>query len=420
VVPPNPNLQAMRNGADLTDWIITFQGYTGDAPAHSLERWRQTSSEAWLVAALSAAGGTSQSAPALVAAARSLTPASSAYPTGAYHAVRLLVETGQNDTARAMLDDLLPRARKEWPPSALNAVLAERAALARNLAEFASFSLRHPALVALDIDARELPGEVVEVASDKTTRRLPRVQDTAAMLAEDAAEVINRAMSLPLLLDLAESPVYPAGWQETIGQAAWMRAVVLQAPDLATRAARLAAREGATPAAVKLKTLAEAYLAAAADVDRRFAAVFAALRNPGLSPLVRAGLPRRTPMDQIDPYRDNWWCAEPSSSGGDGTMPAAAPAGTFPAQDQRAAAQAEGAKLKAAGPAPNYLARQVLDYARTHPADARVPEALALAVRATRFGCTDKETTKWSKAAFTLLHQKYPTTEWAKGTKYYY
>ena len=55
-----------------------------------------------------------------------------------------------------------------------------------------------------------------------------------------------------------------------------------------------------------------------------------------------------------------------------------------------------------------------------HPKDPRVPEALHLAVRATRVGCTDVGSSAESKAAFQLLHRQYPQSEWAKNTKYYF
>ena len=48
------------------------------------------------------------------------------------------------------------------------------------------------------------------------------------------------------------------------------------------------------------------------------------------------------------------------------------------------------------------------------------PEALHLAVMTTRYSCTDKDTARWSKAAFDLLHKKYPTSPWAKKTPYWF
>jgi hypothetical protein len=48
-------------------------------------------------------------------------------------------------------------------------------------------------------------------------------------------------------------------------------------------------------------------------------------------------------------------------------------------------------------------------------------EALALAVKTTRYGCySDGEHGAYSKAAWTLLHQRFGDTEWARRTKYWF
>ena len=88
------------------------------------------------------------------------------------------------------------------------------------------------------------------------------------------------------------------------------------------------------------------------------------------------------------------------------------------------ATQAAGARqlaaVQALGTAPNYLCRIAIEWTEANPNDPRSPEALHLAVRSTRYGCTDKETGRWSKAAFDLLHRRYPNTTWAKATKYWF
>ena len=78
------------------------------------------------------------------------------------------------------------------------------------------------------------------------------------------------------------------------------------------------------------------------------------------------------------------------------------------------------AALQALGTAPNYLCRIAIEWTEKNPADPRAPEALHLAVRSTRYGCTDKETGRWSKAAYDLLHRRYPNTAWARNTKYWF
>jgi len=92
----------------------------------------------------------------------------------------------------------------------------------------------------------------------------------------------------------------------------------------------------------------------------------------------------------------------------------------FLSQADLTEAQKDVAELQKAAVAPNFLNREVLTYAELHPEDERVPQALHLGVRATRYGCTDSETTRWSEKSFRLLHQRYPKSEWAEKTKYHY
>jgi outer membrane protein assembly factor BamD (BamD/ComL family) len=93
---------------------------------------------------------------------------------------------------------------------------------------------------------------------------------------------------------------------------------------------------------------------------------------------------------------------------------------TFLADADKTQVHQEQEKLADVGFALNYLTSEVLAYAKQHPDDSRVPQALYLAVRATRYGCTSPDTTYLSQAAFKLLHERYPKSEWAEKTKYHY
>jgi hypothetical protein len=158
--------------------------------------------------------------------------------------------------------------------------------------------------------------------------------------------------------------------------------------------------------------------------------LYAWLKIPGIEPVVDAGIGRNMPLNQQDSYRDNWWCgatfgpstetvAEDKEETASFTKSSIS-SPLFLNEAQHQAGTKEWAKLKSLGAMPNYLSKQVIQWATKNPTDKRVPEALHLAVNATRYGCTDKETGRWSKAAFDLLHQKYPNTTWAKKTKYWF
>jgi hypothetical protein len=175
----------------------------------------------------------------------------------------------------------------------------------------------------------------------------------------------------------------------------------------------------------------EPFRTAPNDAAKRFAGILIILQNPGLKPFAREGYLRTETLGVIDSYRDNWWCPlNEANWGGTSGMDAfgkplpdpdaETSSLTWLTESQKSAASLEWKKLAALGTAPDYLAAQVLDRARQDLRDPFIPQALHLAVRATRFGCTDKETSALSKEAFDYLHKHYPESEWATQTKYYY
>jgi hypothetical protein len=44
---------------------------------------------------------------------------------------------------------------------------------------------------------------------------------------------------------------------------------------------------------------------------------------------------------------------------------------------------------------------------------------LHLVVRARRYGCTEPSGENYSKAAYDLLHKRYPSSEWTKKTYWF-
>ena len=68
----------------------------------------------------------------------------------------------------------------------------------------------------------------------------------------------------------------------------------------------------------------------------------------------------------------------------------------------------------------DYLCSETLAWAKVHPDDTRVPQALYLAVEATHYSAWQNSGNEWSKQAFTLLHSRYPASPWTAKTKYWY
>jgi hypothetical protein len=60
----------------------------------------------------------------------------------------------------------------------------------------------------------------------------------------------------------------------------------------------------------------------------------------------------------------------------------------------------------------------VLDWAKAHDDDPRVPEALHLVVRLTQYG--DAGNSGVSRRAYNLLRTSYPNNSWTKKTPFWY
>ncbi len=413
---------ATANGADLSDWLVTFQSPSPDAKAHALEQWQQKQSAAWLIASISKADGKDASAAALMSAALDLPANSPAYLTATFHRLRLQDERGDRDAVEDELAALLAKPEVQANFSARNALLAFRMRLAGNLDGALFSALRAPAVVTY--------GDPLADAG------APARDFSKNMLDVDGAWMFTRALPLSLLADVSRNDKLPEALRRQVAQAAWVRAVVLN--DDQTLRDLLPAVEQLSP---ELKDSLEMVNAGATPEDRRFRATLTILRFPGLRPYVRAGVERQEPVGKMDDYRDNWWCAlaaGPQSgewnyrSGR--SADSRAPASLLDAQTEAATnflsaaekeqAQAQSAQLDASPGGTTFLARGVLDWANSHADDPLVPEALHRVVQATHLGCessdTDKSLSQVSRQAFDLLHQRYPASPWTKKTSVWY
>jgi TolA-binding protein len=394
---------------DLTDWLLTFQGRGASSRDHAYQRWQATSSLPWLVAAIATLPSSDAGAADLLSAAAKVKPDSPAYPTVAFHSTRLLADSGRDDQARDTLDALLSKNRAPLTASARNLFLAERMKLARDLDEFLRDAPRVSVGMAYDGDL-EPPG--------------PKFVPLPFFDA-DSAFILTEKLPLSMLAEAATSPRLPLRLRREVALASWTRAILLEEHATATALA---------PTLVALEPLLKSdfsrYLAANNPEDRRFAAAFAMLRNPGLGPAVRPNLLRAVSVDSRGDFpTDNWWCKLGQSP--EAPMEYNPPlqlvypkrrieSVAFLDEAGRQQAAKEWDRLSSLLPAANYLGGEAIAYARAHPDDPRVPEALYRVVRATRYGCTDDDTGKVSKEAFDLLHERYPKSPWTEKTPYWF
>jgi hypothetical protein len=394
---------------DLADWLLTFRGQRVASLEHAYQKWRANSSLPWLVAAIATTPSGDAGAADLLSAAANVKPDSPAYPTVAFHSVRLLADSGHEDEARDRLDTLLLKDSAHLTASARNLFLAERMKLARNLDEFLRDAPRFSIGTAYDGDL-EPPGP----------KFVPEPFFDA-----DSALILNEKLPLRVLVEAAASPRLPPRLRREVALASWTRAILLEDSPTAGKL---------VPTVVALEPLLKSdlsrYLAANNPEDRGFAAAFATLRNPGLNPAVRPNLLREMSVDSRgDLTADNWWCRLGQNP--EGPLHDNPPlllvypkrriesVAFLDAASQQQAAK-EWDRLSSLPPAASLLGAQAIAYSRAHPDDPRVPEALYRVVRATRYGCTDDSTGKFSKEAFDLLHARYPKSPWTEKTPYWF
>ena len=412
-VPP-----AVLHDDALTDWIVAFQANGAEALDHSLARWEATSSAPWLIAALAKIDPKNEKASALQRAAAKIPPSSPAFLSAAFYSVRLDIAAGRTADARTKLDDLLQKHRSSFSLSSLNSLLQQRLLVSTSLDDFLASAQRLPAGLSWNEDGREIPAEAEEVSSENASLQGKSLFDS------DASKILNRRMPLALLSEAAGNKRLPENLRRDVTQAAWLRSVLLG--NHASAGALVPTLSTMVPALIPLLN---EYTSTREPDAKTFSAIYAWLKFPGLEPVVDTGVGRLTPLNEQDSYRDNWWCsaalAEQEASDTEEKTPQSGRAAdiaspSFLTAAQRATAEKEYATLSALGAAPNYLCRQVIEWATKHPRDPRVPEALHLAVKTTRYSCTDKQTGKWSKAAYDFLHRRYPDNAWTKKTPYWF
>jgi hypothetical protein len=410
-----------RQAGELTDWIFTVQSKDKEAYTHALEKWQATKNTAWLVVGLMKAGADSPDVAKLIEAGKTIDKTSAAFLTATYHAVRLQIAQGQADEARKTLDALL-KDSATMNASAINLLLSERLSLAQDLNEFVKFSQRHAVIFAYDEDEYQLVDvSAPPKAGEEDYNKNERSWSKRTMFDSDAARIMNTSMPLSVLKKLALHSDLPDYLRSSVVMSAWVRAVLLDeektAQELAPELAKLIP---------ELKNLIPDYNKAKAGKAKTYEAVFIMLKNPAMRPLVNQGTGRQATFSAIENYRDNWWCdsneyslydndASRNNTDTSVTVP------VFLSKEQIAQAKNENARIKKlALSGSNFLAGKAGEWAEFAPKEKRLPEALALAVRATRYGCQNCDTGKISKDAFDILKDRFGSSEWKKKTPYWF
>lgn len=412
---------------DLTDWLFTYQIEDDEAYLYSLSKFRQTSSDIWLMTAISKAKANSAELKSLIEAAGRVNRSSPGYPTIAYNTARIYLEQGKTAEARKLLDEVLDS--EGLTVSARNRFLQLRLKLAATLEDFIKFSLRKP--FAFDFDGQT--GTVQEIIAEqktwydpanetKTREEYDREVDERwanellwqdrQMFDDATIDAINNHFPLAVLMQMESSPALPDYLRDKFALPIFTRALLLG--DAVTL-------KKIAPQIIKdhpeLETQVNGVLNAKTPGAIQNASLFLVLKNPMLSPYVEGGLGKGD--NEMNTWDGNdWWCTPYEGETGD--VPSEFVPGlnfkpAFLTSAQSATARLERNKLKGLGDAPQYLGDKVMAWAKRSPLDRRVPESLYIVWEAngwTKYGCGNNE--ELQTQIGDLLKRRYPGSEWAK------
>jgi hypothetical protein len=418
---------------DLTDWILTLQTTDASAYRHALERWRNTESRAWLVAALIKAEKSSPNIARLITDAEKVARDAPEFPSVAYQLARLQIAWGKKETARNLIDEVLSTSSDSLPVSAKNQFLELRAQLAGDVSQFLKYSQRTPVAFYDPEDGRfgslrellqiakaswneEYAGETKEEyeqgMEDLYKDRLP--WDGRSLFDDEAVDILNWHFSLQSLIDAAHDQSLPDHLRRQLTLAAWTRAILFQRHELAIKIAPEVMKT-----APEMASLLDKYTRAK-PAERDHEALFILLKFPNLSPFLATGLPSFDTAEDLDYYfESSWWCrlatTEYNDEGHEVAKVVRRP--DFLNPKGLEAAATERKKLDEIGDGKGYLGKLVLQWARVSPRDPRIPESLFIAFKANesyKYGCGGWEHDEdVQRELADLLSHRYPTSPWA-------
>src|SRR6185503_2864127 len=238
--------------------------------------------------------------------------------------------------------------------------------------------------------------------------------DDRVILDDRTVEILNWHFPVQVLRDAGRDAALPDYLRRQVMLAAWTRAVLLKKDDLAEEVTA-----DIITLAPDLAALFQSYAKARTPGERQAAALYLLLKQPSLSPFISGGLPVTATAEKLDYwFESSWWCppSETDYDDNGNEMPKVVLKPGFLTSVQAAAAARERAELIATGDGKRYLGKRVLEWAKSSPADERLPEALFIAARANgqyKYGCNSWEfENDMKKKLETLLRERYPNSSW--------
>ena len=403
-------LQRVQPIDATSDYETWFRQATEPRPGVTTQQWRDDRSRAWLYLALAQANAQWDASilREVLDEADDMPPNTPGHFNMLLHRIRIHGLLGDDAIGLGLAEDAL---RGTLRKSQVNQLHIAAARIASNWADYfrwaplKALSLSWPDELALGLGAN----------FNRITRDTP-------LFAKETTALLNDFFTPSMILEVIDAPALGDYLRGRMAIAGWTKAMLVG--DL-NAAFVLADRVGAT-----VPNLASEFRAFQQADDKHFEAARIILDHPAISPWIRPGegriqrhasATRPAPDNIAIGARDtNWWCARPEDPGHDQRLddmlrdPRFAHYSTGELGDTRRVAKARTtAATTSFGP-------HVLRYAREHLDDPRIPRTLHRLVFATRHACHWQAPGSISRAAYVMLHEHFPESEWAQKTPYWY
>jgi hypothetical protein len=277
--------------------------------------------------------------------------------------------TGSAATARAELDKALPGVKAIGSDSANNLFTGLRMRTATNLNDALADAPRK--ILERTSEERSSLDQCADVMKNPKRSYDCLKVNSPVEFSDDAAAIFNNETPIGVLAQAAQSGALPPHLKRSVTIMAWVRSVLLKNEAVAAQMLPLLPQK----------------LQQQAGAGVGFHPLMTILRNPGLRPYLDGGVQRSASYDFVESYADNWWCGDWAHSYGEYGAPVHSESVAFLLPQAQQTGKSETAALIALGSAEESLGSEVLDYARAHPSDPDIPEALYLTLRTIRYGC---------------------------------
>ena len=397
---------------DMSAWILAMQSLGDEVRQFSLKKWHDTKKVQWLIAALAQTQPNSPDLGTVLTEADKIPSSSPAYLELQYLSADLNYKQRKTDEMRNRIDKILSDKSLMIPPTTRNMFMSLRSRVAKNFGEFLQFALERPVAIESGWQGAEIPTDFAKVEASANFAVLKPAFNNESTAFFNTSVPVNLLAGIPDISGIASNADLKADSLQSL----WVRYFLLK--DFAAVSRITPKLKAAAPA---LKPLLSTYEASKNIDEQVNSGTFMILRNPGMRPYLSQAYGRATPMGKIDDYQDNWWSSSNLTPTTDAKqLKANTELAACLSATEKAQALAESKKLAAVAESAVYLGQNTIAWAKKNPQDPRIPEALHLAVRATRFCDRTSNSSKVSKEAFTILHNKYPHNPWTAKTKYFY